>query len=98
MIGLLMLCAVLPQTGDSSRVTFNRYPDLDEINSYLDKIHINFHNFVRIESIGRSHENRKIKLVKIFRHENNRSVWIDGGNGQWRLMHILECMQIFIII
>ena len=81
-VTLQIVQIVLRVTG--SDLSFEDYPDLETINSYIFKVAAKYSDFVQVESIGKTHENRDIHLVKITSPKNRHSVWIDAGqNHNW---------------
>jgi len=59
---------------------WHEYQSLDEIYSYLDTLEENY-DFVSTENIGKTYENRDMKIAKVCKGGCGfkKAVWIDGG-------------------
>lgn len=61
-------------------MTWTQYHTLDDIYKYLDFLAKSYPNLCTVKSIGRSIENRELKVLRISNGDpKNKAVWIDAG-------------------
>ncbi|XP_022161977.1 carboxypeptidase B-like [Myzus persicae] len=63
-------------------LTFERYHKVDDIYKYIDHLSQEYPDIVEIETIGKSHENVPLRVIRIKLDRNatdTKSIWIDGG-------------------
>lgn len=61
-------------------MTWTAYHRLSDINMYLDFMAKSYPNLCSVQDIGRSIENRALKVLRISNgNPNNKAIWIDGG-------------------
>lgn len=73
-----------------SCLTWTKYHRLEDIYKFLEYIHQMYPEFVTVEDIGFSAEQRALKLVKVSNGNNaSKSIWIDGGK-----QHISTCIKL----
>lgn len=72
---------------------FQRYQDLEEMDEYLRDIARDYPHIAQLETIGHSHENRPIKVLRIGNGDGSwgkKGIWIDGGMHarEWAAPHV----------
>ncbi|KAL5242498.1 hypothetical protein ACI65C_009908 [Semiaphis heraclei] len=63
-------------------LTFERYHKVDNIYKYIDFLSQEYPDIVEIETIGKSHENVPLRVIRIKLDQNatdKKAIWIDGG-------------------
>jgi len=63
-------------------LTFERYHKVDDIYKYIDHLSQEYPDIVEIETIGKSHENVPLRVIRIKLDRNStdtKAIWIDGG-------------------
>lgn len=61
-------------------MTWTAYHRLADINLYLDYLAKSYPNLCSVRDIGRSTENRPLKVLRISNgNPNNKAVWSDAG-------------------
>ncbi|XP_031621116.1 carboxypeptidase B-like [Contarinia nasturtii] len=61
-------------------LTWDAYYSLNDILLFLDNLVEKYPNLCSLETIGYSHENRPLKVLKISNGKSgNKAIWIDGG-------------------
>jgi len=61
-------------------MTWTAYHNLDDILQYMDFLAKSYPNLCSVKTIGRSLENRPIKVLRISNGDpSNKAVWIDAG-------------------
>ncbi|XP_031621115.1 carboxypeptidase B-like [Contarinia nasturtii] len=65
---------------NNKSLTWDAYYSFDDILLFLDKLVEKYPNLCSLETIGYSHENRPLKVLKISNgNSGNKAIWIDGG-------------------
>ena len=61
-------------------MTWTAYHNLEDILQYMDFLAKSYPNLCGVKTIGRSLENRPIKVLRISNGDpSNKAVWIDAG-------------------
>ena len=64
----------------SSKFSWTKYHRINQIYAYLDCLALEYSDRVQLINIGRSTQNRPLKVLKIGTGNRKRkSIWIDGG-------------------
>nr|CAD7592428.1 unnamed protein product [Timema genevievae] len=65
------------------KIIFDHYPRWNEVNKYMDLLARSYPELVSIEEVGRTHENRTLRMLRIStaRHgrRHRKAILIDGG-------------------
>ncbi|KAJ8687276.1 hypothetical protein QAD02_023070 [Eretmocerus hayati] len=66
--------------GKGHRMDWSSYHRVDDINGYLDYLANTYPHICSVMTIGKSHEGRDLKVLRISKGEENApAIWIDGG-------------------
>lgn len=61
-------------------MTWTAYHRLGDITSFLDFLAKSYPNLCTVKDIGRSIENRPLKVIKISNGDpSNKAIWVDAG-------------------
>uniref|UniRef100_A0A0K0EFJ2 Peptidyl-prolyl cis-trans isomerase n=1 Tax=Strongyloides stercoralis TaxID=6248 RepID=A0A0K0EFJ2_STRER len=77
---------------NKARYSFGEYTDYNDIIRWLNDIEYNYPQISKVFTIGKTHEGRDIKGIKIgdpIEDSNKRGIWIDGGMHarEWAAVH-----------
>lgn len=62
------------------RMTWKQYHRLDDIYGFLDYLSKTYPSLITVRNVGKSHEGRDIKVLKLSNgNTNNKAIFIDGG-------------------
>jgi len=66
---------------EGHRMTWTDYHSLDDIYSFFNYLAERYKGYVSVEDIGLTHENRKMKVIKVCKGGCGKkpAMWIDGG-------------------
>jgi len=71
-----------PKNAKGHRMTWDKYHRYEEIDSFLDYLARTFPDMVSLETIGKSYEDRIMRVVKVCKNGQcgkNPAMWVDGG-------------------